>query len=341
MSPILVVSFPAIGDFIRSHSAIQVIAEKFPERPIDVVTSSIAAPLAELMPHVRKSWTLNKKKRQLGLADRRRLAHELRAENYGTAYLLTNTAKAAFIPWLARIPERIGYPRELQFGLLNRFPADWWRQLPMMGERHPRLYEEVCAVATLAIGDLPVEGWPAPRLILPPERVEDWRRRSGLDQTKPVLTIYASALEDRRVWPIERFVAVAADYVKRGWSVRLVGAAREREAAGTIRAAVPEVMDLTSTPLLVDAMCQIATSTMFLGVDGGPAHAAAALGVPTVLIFRANHAFEGCPVNRGVRAVEPPISTPSKVAGTLGISVDQVLEALEDTLRNADRARGA
>jgi len=339
LSPILVVSFPAIGDFIRSHSAIQIIAEKFPDRPIDVVTSSVAAPLADLMPHVRKSWTLNKKKRQLGLADRRRLAYELRAENYGTAYLLTNTAKAAFIPWLAGIPERIGYPREFQFGLLNRFPADWWRQLPLLGERHPRLYEEVCAVATLAKGDVPVEGWPAPRLVLPPERVEDWRRRSGLDQTKPVLALYASAFEDRRAWPIERFISVAADRVKRGWSVWVIGAGREREAARTIRAAVPEVVDLTSTPQLIDAMCQIAASTAFLGVDGGPAHAAAALNVPSVLIFRANYAFEGCPVNRGVRFVEPPISTPSRIQGTLGISVDQVLEALEDTLRTANRAR--
>ena len=71
--PILLVGFPAVGDFVRCHSAIQIIAQRFPDRPIDVVTSPIAAPLARLMPHVRKGWALNKRHRRLGLEERRLL----------------------------------------------------------------------------------------------------------------------------------------------------------------------------------------------------------------------------------------------------------------------------
>ncbi|CCV13569.1 lipopolysaccharide heptosyltransferase II [Mesorhizobium sp. STM 4661] len=329
MDPILVVTFPAIGDFVRCHSAIRIIARRFPDRPIDVITSSAALPLASLMPHVRRGWALDKKSRSFGLAERYRLARELRGQNYRTAYLLSGATKAALAPWLAGIPERIGYPRELQFGLVNRFPADWLRQLLSLGTRHRRFYEEVCDIATLAAEPVPAEGWPAPQLLIPPEQVDDWRRRAGIDSTKPALALYTSGLDDQRRWPIERFISIARDYSRRGWAVRVIGAARERSAAAAIRAAVPEVVDFTSTPLITDAMCQIVASTLFLGVDGGPSHAAAALNVPCVLIFRANRAYDGGPVNAGVRFVEPPISTPSQIEGTIGVSKDQVLKALE------------
>ncbi|MET2826880.1 lipopolysaccharide heptosyltransferase II [Mesorhizobium shangrilense] len=326
MDPILVVSFPAIGDFIRSHSAVRIIARQFPDRPIDVVTSSIAAPLAEMMPNVRKAWVLDKKPILKSLADRYRLARQLREQKYGTAYLLTSATKASLAPWMAGIPERVGYPREFQFGLVNRFPADWWQQLLSLGKERLRLYDQVCDIATLAKETPPVEGWPAPKLVILPEQMEDWRGRCGLDLTRPSLALYPSAPDDRRAWPIDRFISVAKDYSRRGWSIWIIGAKREREATDQIRAAVPEAINYHST--LTDAMCQIAASTMFVGVDGGPAHAAGALGVPCVLIFRSNCSYEGGPVNHDVRLVEPPISTPGRIGGALGVSVDQVLDTM-------------
>ena len=326
--PILLVGFPAVGDFVRCHSAIQIIAQRFPDRPIDVITSSVALPLAGLMPHVRKGWALDKPSRTLGLAERYRLARRLREQNYRTAYLLSGATKAALAPWMAGIPERIGYPRELQFGLVNRFPADWWWQLLTLGRQHRRFYEEVCDIATLAEKPVPTGGWPAPRLVVPPAQIDEWRRSHGVDAERPALALYTSGLDDPRTWPIERFVSIAKDYSRRGWSIWIVGASRERSAAAEIRAGIPVAVDFTSTPRIVDAMCQIAASTMFLGVDGGPSHAAAALNVPCALIFRTNRSYDGGPVNPGVRFVEPPISTPSQIEGTLGISADRVREAL-------------
>jgi heptosyltransferase-2 len=263
------------------------------------------------------------------LVDRYELGRSLRKENYRAAYLLTSATKAAIAPWLARIPKRIGHPGELQFGLVNHFPVDWWTQLLRFGRQRPRMYEEVCNIVTLGKEPAPMEGWPAPKLTISPSQMEDWRRRSGLDLSKPVLALYTSGINDHRTWPIERFISVAGTYAKRGWSIWIIGATRERSAAEKIRAALPEAIDLTSTPLLTDAMCQIANSTLFFGVDGGPSHAAAALDVPCLLIFRANRSFDGGPVNRQVRFVEAPISTPSSVKGTLGVSADQALKALE------------
>ncbi len=260
--------------------------------------------------------------------DRYRLAQQLRPENYRTAYLLTSATKAALAPWMAGIPERIGYPREFQFGLVNRFPADWLRQMLTLGRQHLRFYEEICEIATLASEPAPLEGWPAPQLVIPPGQMADWRQRNNVDVSKPVLTFYTSGLDDRRTWPIERFISIGRDYSLRGWSIWIAGASREHSAAAAIKAALPQAFDFTIKSRITDAMCQIAASTLFLGVDGGLAHAAAALNVPSAIIFRPNWAFKDGPINRGVQLLEAPIATPSAIHGTRGVSEEQARDAL-------------
>ncbi|CDX14234.1 Lipopolysaccharide heptosyltransferase II [Mesorhizobium sp. ORS 3324] len=332
MRPILVFCLPAIGDFVRCHSAIQIIAEKFPGQPIDVITSPIAAPLARLMPHVRKAWIVERHWNP-GLGQRARLAHQLRKENYQAAYLLTSSTKAALVPWLAGIRERIGYPRELQFGMINRLPADWWRAMLAFGPRKTRLFEQVCSIALL--GRKPAEGTtlPAPRLVVSADELANWRLRHGVDPARPVLALYTSEAVDLRSWPVERFLTIARDHVARGWSVWLVGGPRERETAAQIRAQLPEVIDFTSTPDVSEAMCQVAASTVFLGVDGGISHAAAAVGVPCVLVLGSNRSYPHGPVNEQVTFLEPPISTPSWVEDTRAITEERVLEALAAAVR--------
>ncbi|OHV88108.1 lipopolysaccharide heptosyltransferase II [Mesorhizobium sp. ORS 3428] len=327
MRPILVFCLPAIGDFVRCHSAIQIIAGKFPGQPIDVITSPIAAPLAGLMPHVRKAWIMERRW-TLRLGERVRLARELRKENYQAAYLLTSSTKAALVPWLAGIPERIGYPRELQFGIVNHLPAHWWREMVAFGPRKTRLFEQVCAIAFK--GEKPAEGTklPAPRLLVSADALANWRLRHGVDPARPVLALYTSEVADTRSWPVDRFLSVARERVGRGWSVWLVGGPRERDTAAQIRAQLPEAVDFTSTPDIAEAMCQVAASTVFLGVDGGISHSAAAVGVPCVLVFGSNRSYPHGPVNEQVTFLEPPISEPSWVEDTRAISEERVLDAL-------------
>jgi heptosyltransferase-2 len=328
--PILLVGFPAVGDFVRCHSAIQIIAERFPDRPIDVVTSPVAAPLARLMPHVRKGWALAKRHQRLGFAERSSLAAELRKENYRTAYLMTSSTKAALMVFMAGIEERIGYPQELQFGLLNRFPAGWLAHLWAFGPRKTRLFEEVCSIASLGEKPAPDTAWPAPRLEVDPSELDEWRRRQKIDAGRPALALYTADIENFRSWPIERFISVAGEYHARGWAIWIVGGPRERAGAARIRAAIPEAIDFTSTPSIADAMSQIAASSLFLGVDGGISHAAAALDVPCALIYGLNRPYVHGPVNSHVRFIEPLPSTPSWVMDTRGVSEIRVREALAD-----------
>jgi len=77
---------------------------------------------------------------------------------------------------------------------------------------------------------------------------------------------------------------------------------------------------LSGAPL-EELKCRLASATVFVGNDSGPAHMAAAFGVPSVVVFGASDP-----------AIWGPWRTPSEVVtapgGIADITVDQVLGAL-------------
>ena len=53
-APILIVPYMWIGDFVRCHSVVKLLRAQAPERPVDMVTRTLCAPLADYMPGVRQ-----------------------------------------------------------------------------------------------------------------------------------------------------------------------------------------------------------------------------------------------------------------------------------------------
>src|ERR1700676_4549986 len=86
--PILVIPYMWIGDFVRGHTVARVLRQRWPNRPVDLLVTSLCAPLVDYMPGVRAGivWDLPRSRlavdRQLGLAAR------LRAGNFGSALML-------------------------------------------------------------------------------------------------------------------------------------------------------------------------------------------------------------------------------------------------------------
>ena len=68
-SPILLVPYMWIGDFVRCHSVVRVLKERCPARHIDVLTTTLTAPLVDYMPGVRKGIVWNLPRKRLALAE--------------------------------------------------------------------------------------------------------------------------------------------------------------------------------------------------------------------------------------------------------------------------------
>src|SRR6266536_1261148 len=84
-SPILIVPYMWIGDFVRCHTVVKLLKARFPSRPVDVLSTTLCAPLADYMPELRQAIVVDLPRKRLSLAEHQALAARLRREAYGTA----------------------------------------------------------------------------------------------------------------------------------------------------------------------------------------------------------------------------------------------------------------
>src|SRR5882724_5741794 len=188
--PILIIPYMWIGDFVRGHSVVRVLKQRWPNRPIDLLVTSLCAPLVDYMPGVRAGIVWDLPRGRLAVARQRGLAALLRAGNYGTALVLPRTWKSAIAPALAGIPERVGFVGEVRFGLINR-----WR----WGEKAlPRFIDKNAALALPEGSPLPPE-WPVPQLNVPAEEAERWRQASRLG-TGPAVALAPGSVGASKRW---------------------------------------------------------------------------------------------------------------------------------------------
>src|SRR5271169_6531517 len=181
-APILLVPYMWIGDFVRCHTVVKLLKQRFPSRPIDVLTTAMVSPLLDYMPGVRKGIIVDLPRRRLALSQHHELAARLRREGYGQALVMPRTWKSALALFLAGIPQRTGFVGEGRFGLIN--DLRWGeRRLPRMVER--------CATLALPRGESPPAGWPPPELVATPAEVAAWRQRLGLMSDKRIVIALA------------------------------------------------------------------------------------------------------------------------------------------------------
>src|SRR5271163_4939284 len=146
-SPILVIPYMWIGDFVRCHSVVSLLRHRFPERPVDMLATTLCAPLTDYMPGLRQTIVVDLPRKSLALAQQKTLAARLKQEGYGTTLIMPRTWKAALAPFFAGIPERTGFVGEARFFLLNDL---------RFGERVlPRMVDRCAALALPAGATLP------------------------------------------------------------------------------------------------------------------------------------------------------------------------------------------
>src|SRR5256885_17208586 len=87
-SPILIVPYMWIGDFVRCHTVVKLLRQRFPTRPIDVLTTTAVAPLVDYMPGVRQGIVADLPRKRMVFVRHRALAQRLRAQGYAQALVM-------------------------------------------------------------------------------------------------------------------------------------------------------------------------------------------------------------------------------------------------------------
>jgi heptosyltransferase-2 len=297
-APVLIVPYVWIGDFVRVHSVARLLRDQNPERPVDMVSSTLCAPLADYMPGVRAAIVADIPRRRLGMTQQVELAAKLRERGYGQALIMSRKWKAALAPWLAGIPKRTGFVGEYRYGLLNDV---------RYGERQlPRMIDQMGALALPADAALPAE-WPLPELKVPAREVNAWCDRQGLaEDDPPIVTLSPGAVGEGKAWPPANYAELAKALVEDGASVWVLGGPNETPIAKQIiDAAGPKVRDVTGTDLR-NAVLAMAAADAAVTNDSGLMHVSAAIGTPTIAIFGPTSPWHWKPLNPVAAILEPP-----------------------------------
>jgi heptosyltransferase-2 len=283
--PILVIPYMWIGDFVRGHTVVRVLKQRWPNRPVDLLVTSLCAPLVDYMPGVRSGIVWDLPRGRLAVARQRGLAAELRARGYGTALVLPRTWKAAIAPTLAGIPERVGFFGEARFGLINRMR---WGEKAL-----PRFIDKNAALALPDGARLPPE-WPVPQLDVSKEETRRWRQHNGLG-TGPAVALAPGSVGASKRWTY--YPEAARLLAENGLDVWVIGGPGEKAMAQEIVAAGgPRVRDLTGTDLRNGILASAAASVA-ISNDSGLMHIAAAIGTPTMGIFGPTSPYLWAPLN--------------------------------------------
>lgn len=291
----LIAGFGGIGDHVRCFALARHVARRFPGVAIDFLCRSPTDRLVRFVPELRKAWVDNTPHRALGLRQKLGLAGRLRSERYRRVYVVSRTYKAAIVPFLAGIPERVGWFGEGRLFLINQVR---WGEGQIHGET-----EKVCALAREP-GEV-MEAILPPRLKVEPTDLYAWQKSAqAVPDGRPVIALAPGAYNVKRLWPAQRFAEIAAAFAARGFAVWVLGGPAEAEAARIIAAAAP-VRDFTATPL-EEAVFQAASANVLLGNDSGILHMTAALEVPCVGLFGPTVCAITGPSNACVREVRPP-----------------------------------
>jgi heptosyltransferase-2 len=293
-SPILVVPYMWIGDFVRCHSVIKLLKERFPDRPVDIVSTMLCAPLTDYMPGLRRAIVVDLPRRRIALKDQLALARRLKRENYGSALIMPRTWKSALAPFLAHIPERTGFIGEMRFMLLNDLRR---------GERRlPRMVDRCAALALPPAAQLPAQ-WPLPELKVVRAEIESWRREHGLAfDGRPVVALAPGAVGPSKRWPASAYAALVRGLIGDGLAVWVVGGPEEKSLAAEIIGDTA-ARDLTGHDLR-NAILALAAAAVAVSNDSGLLHVAAALGTPAIGIFGPTSPWHWAPLNPLAATIE-------------------------------------
>lgn len=229
----------------------------------------------------RPRRTEGRKGSHRGFAGLRRFARELEVYQFERIFLFSRRYHHAILAWLAKIPTRIGFGTNLRQRLfLNHPPFIPKYQGPGVG-----IYEEATALV-IAHGIVP-------SAVVPRMKVPAAELAFGQDfiaaLTRPTVCFAIGTSEKHKHWGDERYGALAAELIARGYGVVLLGGPSEEENARRIVAGVPEAQRAGIQPFTRGTIMQTAgilcAADGCIGNDTGVLNMAAATGKPAICLL--------------------------------------------------------
>src|SRR6266850_6638970 len=275
-----------VGDAVMTVPALREIRRLFPDAHITLATRSWAEGLFEdaeflddLMVHEGN-----------GLRSVIHQVREWRRRSFDLAILLPNSLETALVASLAGIPLRVGYATDGRQRLLTH-PLE----LPESRDSHHEVFYYLNIIARL---EWLVNGTQSFLNTQPDASLEvsesrklaarNLLRTSGITEGPRLIALCPGSINSRaKRWPVDRYATLADRFIDEyGADVLLIGSSAEKEVSLEVSGRMRnKTVMLTGKTELKDLVAVLSLVDLLVTNDTGPAHIAAALGRPTLVIF--------------------------------------------------------
>jgi|GEM_PF-6338415 len=289
-----------VGDTLMVGPVIQVLKRHCPKAEITCTASPQNAPLLEGLPQLDRivvvpqladvGAKVGKARKALRYASLMRfVVKKLREIKPDVCFILQpNFAPSQLVPWIARVPYRVGYTYKG-----SRFSWALTHSTSFRGTyetfEYYRHFIEVNFDILRAVG-IPInpEDTVVRKFVSKEAKAwaNDFLKKHKLTAKDKLVAVQAGAKWENKRWPVERFVEVAKVLAgKHHATLLLFGAPQEKETNDKIAAAIPG----KAIPVLGESLEHVAAllerCTLAFGNDSGIMHLASSVGTKPAVIY--------------------------------------------------------
>ena len=339
---VLIVKTSALGDVVHALPVLAWIKSADPAAQIDWLVEKPFASLLEGQPLIRRVLQVDTKQwRKGGLIASVRgltsLATEIRREAYDVALDLQGNSKSGLLTMLSGARRRYGFARDG----VREWPALLATHVKVtLTDRDYHVSERSLAVARAAFPGGNTAPLAGPLIVGSEEqrKLEGLLSQRGLG-TRPLVVCHYGTTWVTKLWALENWCSLVQQLTG-GNDIDVLltwGNEEEKSAAEAIAAASAEQARGT----LKDLVALLERADLAIGCDTGPIHIAAAVGTPTVSIYRVTDAYRNGPKGDNHLLLQVPMACAvcmrkqcsMDVECAASITVDEVAEAAMKLLK--------
>jgi lipopolysaccharide heptosyltransferase II len=279
-----------LGDTLMAQPAVRALAEHHPGGSLHLLLPEWAVPIYEGIDDV-SLLRLDRRylhgpggiKHQVGL---------LRANNFEAGILLTPSFSSALAFYLAGVKYRYGYRSDYRSLLINRGFALSDDSAVHRSERYVRLVERFTG-GNIRTGP--------PRISVNRRAVEKaaaFLADRGVDPESDFIVMAPQAVAESRRWGSENYGRLAVRLIRQyGCRVILLGTKDEKQAGEEVAGRSEGIINTCGETDIESAAAVLSKAGLFIGNDSGPAHLAAAVDIPLVVLSGADRPSETSPIS--------------------------------------------
>ncbi len=278
---LLLIRIRSLGDSILILPLIEQLHRWRPGLALDVLVEAPFAPVFSSHPAVHETLTLRPRRVAVAGWSRTRAVFELRRRSYTVAVNLHGGTTSALLSLASSARLRVGqegYRSARAYNILIPRSSDVWGRADLHTVEHQ--------LSLMRWLGLPLAEHPRGRLHVDPAAAERVRQRLWGAGLGDYFVVHPTATLATKQWSEKNFASLA-DTLSREYALPVILTGAPSEAQTLVNVAQhAELSHLYWTDLgVAELFGLIAGCRLFVGNDSGPAHAAAALGKPLVVVW--------------------------------------------------------